>query len=81
MFHVKHFQSQYFATTLEIVLKKVSSPIVSILNNTALLPPDVRIRASREVPKSFHARFSTKGKRYRYLFQVSPHAGALNRHT
>lgn len=46
-----------------------------------MLPPDIRIRASRQVPPSFHARFSTKGKRYRYLFHVSPHAGALNRLT
>lgn len=46
-----------------------------------MLPPDIRIRESRQVPETFHARFSTKGKRYRYLFHVHPHAGALNRLT
>jgi len=68
-------QSAHFDTACSIPSDKFCYAL------NALLPPDVRIRASREVPKSFHARFSTKGKRYRYLFQVSPHAGALNRHT
>ena len=47
----------------------------------ALLPHDIRIRASGDAPEGFHARFSTKGKRYRYLFYDAPHAGALNRNT
>ena len=46
-----------------------------------LLPPDVRIRRSETAPEGFHARFSAKGKRYRYLIYESPHAGALNRNT
>ena len=46
-----------------------------------MLPPDVRIRRSEEAPEGFHARFSAKGKRYRYLIYESPHAGALNRNT
>ena len=46
-----------------------------------LLPPDVRIRRSEAAPEGFHARFSAKGKRYRYLIYESPHAGALNRNT
>lgn len=46
-----------------------------------MLPADIRIRKSEAVSESFHARFSNKGKRYRYLIYQSPHAGALNRNT
>lgn len=34
------------------------------INN--LLPPDIRIVKSEEVPEEFHARYSTKGKLYSY---------------
>lgn len=68
-------QSAHFDTGCSIPGEKFSFAL-----NT-MLPPDVRIRASRQVPESFHARFSTKGKRYRYLFQSGPHAGALTRLT
>lgn len=68
-------QSAHFDTGCSIPAEKFSYAL-----NT-MLPADIRIRASRQVPESFHARFSTKGKRYRYLYQVSPHAGALNRLT
>lgn len=68
-------QSAHFDTACPIPADKFSYAL-----NT-MLPPDIRIRASRQVPETFHARFSTKGKRYRYLFHVSPHAGALNRLT
>jgi len=68
-------QSVHFDTESRIPADKFSYAL-----NT-MLPPDIRIRYSRQVPEEFHARFSTKGKRYRYLFQVSPHAGALNRLT
>lgn len=47
----------------------------------AVLPPDIRIRASSEVAPDFHARFSAVGKTYRYQIQSSPHAGALTRNT
>lgn len=46
-----------------------------------MLPPDVRIRRSEAVPDSFHARFSTVGKTYRYQITAAPHAGALTRNT
>jgi tRNA pseudouridine38-40 synthase len=46
-----------------------------------MLPPDIRIRRSQDAPEGFHARFSARGKRYRYLFYDAPHAGALNRLT
>lgn len=46
-----------------------------------MLPRDIRIRLSEDISPEFHARFSTKGKRYRYLMYDAPHAGALNRNT
>lgn len=46
-----------------------------------MLPRDIRIRLSEDISPDFHARFSTKGKRYRYLMYDAPHAGALNRNT
>jgi tRNA pseudouridine38-40 synthase len=33
----------------------------------AKLPDDIRIMSAAEAPESFHARFSAKGKQYRYL--------------
>ena len=68
-------QSAHFDTACAIPADKFCFAL-----NT-MLPPDIRIRESRQVPETFHARFSTKGKRYRYLFHVHPHAGALNRLT
>jgi len=43
------------------------------------LPEDVVIRRSEEVSPDFHARFSTKGKKYRYLFYNSVFPSALQR--
>jgi len=68
-------QSCHFDTESRIPGEKFSYAV-----NT-LLPPDIRIRFSEEVSPDFHARFSTKGKRYRYLFWDDHHAGALNRLT
>lgn len=68
-------QSAHFDTLSRIPPEKFSFAV-----NT-MLPEDIRVRLSREVPESFHARFSTRGKRYRYLFQVSPHSSPLNRLT
>ena len=68
-------QSFHFDTQSHIPGDKFSYAV-----NT-LLPPDIRIRASRVAEPDFHARFSTKGKRYRYLFFDDRHAGALNRFT
>ena len=48
-----------------------------VLNN--LLPPDIRVQASREVPADFHARFLTSGKTYTYRILNSRHASALTR--
>ena len=68
-------QSAHFDTDSRIPGDKFSFAL-----NT-MLPPDIRIRDSREVPPDFHARFSARGKRYRYFFYDDRHAGALNRFT
>ena len=46
-----------------------------------MLPADIRVRESREVPAGFHARFLTSGKTYTYRIWNARHAGALNRNT
>ncbi len=48
-----------------------------VLNN--LLPPDIRIQASRQVPPDFHARFLTSGKTYTYRIVNTRHGTALYR--
>lgn len=68
-------QSAHFDTESRIPADKFSFAL-----NT-LLPPDIRVVNSEEVGPDFHARFSGRGKRYRYLIWAAPHAGALNRHT
>ena len=68
-------QSAHFDTESRIPADKFSFAL-----NT-MLPPDIRVTRSEEVSPEFHARFSTKGKRYRYLFHAAPHAGALTRNT
>lgn len=68
-------QSAHFDTDSRIPAEKFCYAL------NALLPNDIRVTASEEVSPDFHARFSTKGKRYRYLFWDAPHAGALNRNT
>lgn len=47
------------------------------LNN--LLPEDIVIRESEDVSPDFHARFSSKGKKYRYLIYNSRKPSALLR--
>jgi len=44
-----------------------------------VLPDDIVIKSSQEVDIDFHARFSAKGKRYRYLIHNSPCPSALMR--
>jgi tRNA pseudouridine38-40 synthase len=38
----------------------------------AQLPEDVRVMDAREAPESFHARFSARGKQYRYFVYNNP---------
>lgn len=46
----------------------------------ARLPEDIVVVRSEEVDMDFHARFSTKGKKYRYLIHNSTYPSALLRH-
>ena len=46
----------------------------------AILPEDIAVKGSEEVPPDFDARFSAKGKTYKYLFYNSPFPSALLRH-
>ena len=68
-------QSAHFDTESRIPADKFSYAL-----NT-MLPPDIRVVHSEEVSSEFHSRFSTKGKRYRYLFHAAPHACAIGRNT
>ncbi len=43
------------------------------------LPDDIRVTASEQVSPAFHARYSARGKTYRYQIHNSPHASALYR--
>ena len=44
-----------------------------------MLPPDIRIRESGAAPEGFHARYSARGKVYRYSFFNSRHDCAIGR--
>lgn len=44
-----------------------------------LLPRDIRVRAARETPPDFHARFDARGKIYTYRIHNHAHADALQR--
>ncbi|MGE5631136.1 MAG: tRNA pseudouridine(38-40) synthase TruA [Caulobacteraceae bacterium] len=45
----------------------------------SILPRDIAIRGSCEVPDDFHARYSAKGKKYNYLLLNSKYPSALLR--
>ena len=68
-------QSAHFDTWSRIPADKFSYAVNTIL------PPDIRVTHSHEVSPEFHSRFSTRGKRYRYLFHAAPHACAIGRNT
>jgi tRNA pseudouridine38-40 synthase len=46
----------------------------------ALLPPDIAVRRTWNVPHDFHARFSATRRSYRYLLLLEPHRSATWRH-
>ncbi|MEJ2693066.1 MAG: tRNA pseudouridine(38-40) synthase TruA [Candidatus Thiodiazotropha sp.] len=48
-----------------------------ILGANTNLPDDVNVSWAREMPQSFHARFSAVGRRYRYLIVNRPFRSAL----
>lgn len=52
----------------------------SFVLNT-MLPADIRVLDSREVPAGFHARFLTSGKTYTYRIWNARHASAMRRNT
>jgi tRNA pseudouridine38-40 synthase len=66
-------QVAHFSTESSIPGEKFSYAI----NN--LLPKDIVIRKSEEVLQDFHARYSAKGKKYRYLIYNDAHASAIMR--
>ena len=68
-------QTAHFDTQCRIPGEKFSFAL-----NT-MLPADVRVRRSMDVPGDFHARFQARGKTYRYLIHNAPHASALGRNT
>ena len=47
-------------------------PAQSLAALNAHLPPEIRIRLTRFVPQTFHARFSARGKIYRYRIWNDP---------
>ncbi|MDF2984821.1 MAG: pseudouridylate synthase [Eubacterium sp.] len=66
-------QVAHFFTNSTIPGEKFSYAI----NN--LLPDDIVIQKSEEVSGDFHARYSSKGKKYRYLICNSAHQSAIMR--
>ncbi|MDD2647968.1 MAG: tRNA pseudouridine(38-40) synthase TruA [Eubacteriales bacterium] len=46
-----------------------------------ILPPDIRVTKSEQAADDFHARFSARGKRYRYLITNAFSAGAIDYRT
>lgn len=66
-------QTAHFDTVANIPAEKWAFAL-----NTKL-PEDIVIRASREAPPDFHARFSAKGKRYRYCMHTGEQPLAIGR--
>lgn len=62
-----------FFSTSSIPVEKFSFALNTIL------PKDIVIKKSQGVGPEFHARFSAKGKKYRYLIYNSTHPSALLR--
>lgn len=48
-----------------------------VLGVNSNMPRDVRVRWAREVPDQFHARFSARWRRYRYVVQNTAQPGAI----
>lgn len=62
--HGVHARGQVFHCDLATRMSPKS--LMMALNANGRLPPDIRIRACREVPPDFHARYSAVRKEYRY---------------
>jgi tRNA pseudouridine38-40 synthase len=48
------------------------APLVLLAALNAALPPQIRVLRCRSVPRTFHARFSARGKVYRYRISTAP---------
>lgn len=66
-------QAANFCTTCSIPANKIPFAL------NAILPYDISVRAACEVPPEFHARFSSKGKKYKYIINNTRIPSALNR--
>lgn len=71
-----HALGQVASLKLETTIP--SQKLVEALN--PLLPDDVRVLCSEEVPEDFHARFSATGKVYRYVALLRDEQSPLSRH-
>jgi tRNA pseudouridine38-40 synthase len=56
--------------SVELTAMHETSAIARGLN--AQLPPDIRVLQVEDAPPGFHARFSARGKTYRYLLRNAP---------
>lgn len=54
-------------------------PFSWVRGTNRYLPPDIAVQWSREVPASFHARNSARGRRYCYMLLESPVRPAIER--
>lgn len=66
-------QSANFYTDCSIPANKIPFALNTVL------PEDIVIKEAHEVSTEFHARFSSKGKKYRYIINNSRIPSALNR--
>lgn len=66
-------QVAHLDTTCTIPANKISFAM------NMLLPEDIRVRSSCEVPEDFHSQYSAKAKTYRYAFYNDTHASAIYR--
>ncbi len=62
--HGVHAHGQVFHC--DLITRMTERSLKMALNAHGRLPPDIRITSCREVPATFHARFSAKRKEYRY---------------
>ncbi len=67
-------QVAHFTTTVS------RPPYVWIRSLNAHLPVDIAVQSAEEVPASFHARFSARGKTYAYYICQGGQRSALSRH-
>lgn len=66
-------QTAHFSYTDPVDLRKLQHSL------NGLLPPDIRIKSLSKATDDFHARFSARGKIYRYRLHKSPIASPFTR--